>query len=401
MKPEGKMAGRLPMGQKELLRSKMLEMVKQQKMTLKAAAGTLKISYRQSIRLYTAYREKGDAGLVHGNVGKRSNNRTPEEILEKVLNAYRERYSDFGPTFAAEKLAEVEGISISVSVLRRMLINNGDWKGSRRTREYRSRRERKACFGELVQFDGSHHRWFEERGPSCCLMTMIDDATNKRISRFFEQETLEAGMSVFSLWITKYGLPEALYCDKKNAFVLTREVTDAELLVGITEAKSHFGRACDKLGVEVIAANSPQAKGRVERNHGVDQDRLVKELRLAGISTIAEANEFLAKIYLPKMNRKFSRPAANPHDVHVPLGNVDLKEIMCQEYERTVGNDYVIRFETRLFQILKTKKPLPRPKDKVTIRVTLDGSITILFKDSKLLVKELTNIQNQKFPKVA
>ena len=395
------MAGRLPMGQKELLRSKMLEMVKQQKMTLKAAAATLKISYRQSIRLYTAYREKGDAGLVHGNVGKRSNNRTPEEILEKVLNAYRERYSDFGPTFAAEKLAEVEGISISVSVLRRMLINNGDWKGSRRTREYRSRRERKACFGELVQFDGSHHRWFEERGPSCCLMTMIDDATNKRISRFFEQETLEAGMSVFSLWITKYGLPEALYCDKKNAFVLTREVTDAELLVGITEAKSHFGRACDKLGVEVIAANSPQAKGRVERNHGVDQDRLVKELRLAGISTIAEANEFLAKIYLPKMNRKFSRPAANPHDVHVPLGNVNLKEIMCQEYERTVGNDYVIRFETRLFQILKTKKPLPRPKDKVTIRVTLDGSITILFKDSKLLVKELTNIQNQKFPKVA
>jgi len=179
------------------------------------------------------------------------------------------------------------------------------------------------------------------------------------------------------------------------------EVTDAELLSGITEAKSHFGRACDKLGVQVISANSPQAKGRVERNHGVDQDRLVKELRLAGISTIAEANKFLEKTYLPRMNKKFSRPAANPHDSHVPLGNVNLKDIMCLEFERTVGNDYVVRFETRLFQILKSNKNLPRSKDKVTIRVTLDGNLTILSKGTKLLVKELTNMQYQKIRKVA
>jgi hypothetical protein len=401
MLPEGEMSGRLPMGQKELLRSKMLEMVKQKKMTLKAAAATLRVSYRQGIRLYASYIERGDAGLIHGNLGKKSNNRTAEYILESALKAYRERYADFGPTFAAEKMEEEEGIQISVSVLRRELLESGDWKGSRRVREYRSRRERKACFGELVQFDGSHHRWFEERGPSCCLMTMIDDATNRRISRFFEQETMEAGMKVFSLWIKSYGIPEALYCDKKNAFVLVREPTDAELITGITEPKSHFGRACDKLGVHVIAANSPQAKGRVERNHGVDQDRLVKELRLSGISTIAEANTFLEKTYLPKMNRKFSRPATDPHDIHVPLGNVDLKEIMCLEYERIVGNDYVIRFETRLFQILKTKKPLPRPRDKVTIRVLLDGSLSVLFKGTKLLVKELTNMQNLKIRKVA
>jgi len=395
------MAGRLPMGQKELLRSKILEMVKQQKMTLKAAVITLKVSYRQGIRLYAAYREKGDAGLIHGNYGRKSNNITAEETSERVLTAYRGRYFDFGPTFASEKLAEEEGIHISVSVLRRLLIKSGDWQGRRRAREYRSRRERKACFGELIQFDGSHHKWFEERGPSCCLMTMIDDATNTRLSRFFEGETIEAGMSVFSLWIMKYGIPYGLYCDKKNAFVLTREVTDAELLSGITEAKSHFGRACDKLGVQVISANSPQAKGRVERNHGVDQDRLVKELRLAGISTIAEANKFLEKTYLPRMNKKFSRPAANPHDSHVPLGNVNLKDIMCLEFERTVGNDYVVRFETRLFQILKSNKNLPRSKDKVTIRVTLDGNLTILSKGTKLLVKELTNMQYQKIRKVA
>jgi hypothetical protein len=395
------MAGRLPMGQKELIRSKVLEMVKQGKLTLKAAVKTMRVSYRQRIRLYSVYLKKGDAGLIHGNYGKRSNNRTDEIILSTALIAYRARYNDFGPAFAAEKMGEVEGINISVSVLRRLLIESGDWQGNRRTQEYRSRRDRKEYFGELIQFDGSHHDWFEGRGTRCCLITMIDDATNTRLSRFFESETIFGIMEVFSLWMLAYGIPEALYCDKKNAFVLTREPTDNELLRGITEPKSHFGRACEKLGVQVIAAESPQAKGRVERNHGVDQDRLVKELRLAGISTITEANLFLEKTYLPKMNRKFSRPAAKPEDAHVPLGNIDLKNIMCLEYERVVANNYVLRFETRLFQILKTKKPLPRPKDKVIIRIALDGSITVFWKDVKLLVKELTNTQGQNNCRVA
>jgi hypothetical protein len=395
------MAGRLPMGQKELLRGKMLEMVKEGKITLKAAVVTMKVSYRQGIRLYAAHRKKGDAGLIHGNVGKRSNNRLPEMIREQTLLAYRERYSDFGPTFAAEKLAEEEGITIGVGTMRNLLIEAGEWKGKRQRKEYRSRRERRARFGELVQFDGSHHKWFEERGPSCCLMTMIDDATNIRLAYFFEQETTEAAMTVCSCWIRNYGIPEALYCDKKNAFILTREPTDAELLAGITEPKSHFGKACDKLGVQVIAANSPQAKGRVERNHGLDQDRLVKELRLAGISTIAEANLFLEKIYLPKMNKKFSRLPAEQADAHVPLGDVNLKEIFCFEHERKIGNDYVIRFENRLFQILKTGKVLPRPKDKVIVKIHLDGNLSIIWKGTKLLVKELTNTIGQKNQDVA
>ena len=240
------MAGRLPMGQKELLRSKVLEMVKQGRITLKAGVKMLKVSYRQGIRLYAAYRKEGDAGLIHGNCGKRSNNRTAETIREAAVKACRDRYADFGPTFACEKPAEEEGIRISVSSLRRLLIQAGDRKGLRRGKEYRSRRERRGCFGELIQFDGSHHKWFEGRGPSCCLMTMIDDATNIRTARFFEQETIQAAMSVFSLWIKSYGIPQALYCDKKNAFVLTREVTDTELLAGITEAKSHFGQACSR-----------------------------------------------------------------------------------------------------------------------------------------------------------
>jgi transposase len=366
-----------------------MEMVKQGKMRLKAAAVALKVSYRQGKRLYAAYLSGGDRALIHGNTGRPSNRRLAQEMRDQALNAYRERYSDFGPTFAAEKLREQEGITVGVSSLRRWLTAEGLWEGRRRRRAYRSRRERRSCFGELVQFDGSHHDWFEGRGPRCCLMTMIDDATNIRYSRFFGAETTAGAMRVCSYWIRKYGIPQALYCDHKNAFVLTRDPTDTELLKGITKPESHFGKVCGKLGVEVIAANSPQAKGRVERSHGLDQDRLVKELRLAGISTIEEANRFLEEIYLPKMNRKFSRPAANPADAHVPLGTVSLEEILCFEHERTVSNDYVVRFECRMFQILKTGRTLPQPGDRVTVRIRLDGSLSILWKGKPLPAGEI------------
>jgi transposase len=377
------------MGQKELLRGKVLEMVRQGKMRLKAAAIELKISYRQAKRLYKAYREWGDAALIHGNVGKASNRKTDKETLEKAIELYRQKYPDFGPTFAAEKMAEVEGLHINVSTLRRMLLAEGLWERKRRSSEYRSRRERRPCFGELIQFDGSRHDWFEGRGPHCCLITMIDDATNIRFAMFFEEETMFGAMTVLKAWIELYGIPQGLYCDKKNAFVLTREPTDAELLKGITQAKSHFGRACDKLGIEVIPANSPQAKGRVERNHGLDQDRLVKELRLAGISTMEQANRFLSKTYLPAMNNKFSRPPACKADAHVRPAGTKLREILCEEHERTVTNDYVVRFECRLFQITKRNKALPRPKDKVIVRIKLDRSISIVWKGNNLLVKEL------------
>ena len=383
------MAGRLPMGQKELLRGKVMELVKRGQMTIRAAAKELKVSYRQGRRIYAAYSAQGDRGLIHGNRGKPSNRKTAEEIQERAVRAYRERYRDFGPTFAAEKLREVEGIEISEDTLRRWLIEEGLWEGKRKRRAYRSRRERRSCFGELLQFDGSHHDWFEGRGARCCLITMIDDATNLRLARFFEEETTAGAMTVLSYWIKTYGIPQALYCDHKNAFVLVREPTDAELLKGITKPKSHFGKACDKLGIEVIPANSPQAKGRVERNHGLDQDRLVKELRLAGISTIEEANRFLDETYLPKMNGKFSRPATDPADAHVPLGAADLGEILCFEHERTITNDYVVRFERRLFQVLKSNKALPRPRDKVTVRIRLDGTLSILWKGNPLLVEEI------------
>ena len=373
----------------ERLRGKMMEMVKQGHKTLLAASLELGISYRQAKRVYQRYVDGGDAALVHGNKGKPSNHKIDWMVIDYALSLYKENYSDFGPTLAQEKMLERDGLDIGVSTLRRALIEAGLWVPERNSSEYRSRRTAREHFGELVQFDGSHHDWFEGRRGRCCLITLIDDATKIRLSQFFEEETMFGAMIVLKMWIETYGIPESLYCDKKNAFVLTREPTDNELLAGITQPKSHFGRACEKLGITVIAANSPQAKGRVERNHGVDQDRLVKELRLAGISTIGQANAFLLDTYLPNMNSKFSRPAKSKDDAHVRLGTASLDDILCMEHDRKVSKDYVIRFECRLFQISPEVKSKPRPGDAVLVRVKLDSSVCIIWKNKPLLVKEI------------
>jgi transposase len=373
----------------EKLRGKIMEMVKRGHKTLKAASLELGISYSQAKRIYQRYLNGGDTALVHGNRGKAPHNKIDAAKIEKAIELYKEKYYDFGPTLAAETLLERDKLAITVSTLRRALSDNGLWKPKKNTSEYRSRRTPRARFGELVQFDGSHHDWFEGRSPRCCLITLIDDARKIRLSQFFEEETMFGVMIVLEMWIKRYGIPELMYCDKKNAFVLTREPTDAEILAGKLKPKSHFGYACDKLGIEVIAANSPQAKGRVERNHGVDQDRLVKALRLEDIFTIAEANQFLLEKYLPKMNEKFSRPARDKNDAHVNLGKVKLDDILCVEENRTISKDFVIRFQTRLFQILDSNKPLPRTGDKIIVRTKLDNSIHIIWKDKPLHVKEI------------
>jgi transposase len=379
----------------EKLRGKVMEMVKQKLKTLRAASLELGISYSQAKRIYRRYLEGGDEALVHGNTGKPSNNKTDEETVKKAVERYRERYSDFGPTLAQETLFERDGLIISVSTLRRALVAAGLWKRKKNRSEYRSWRAPRARFGELVQFDGSHHDWFEGRGAPCCLMTMIDDATKVRLSEFFDEETMFGAMTVLKRWIQRYGIPESLYCDKKNAFVLTREPTDAEVLAGIVKPKSHFGRACGRLGIEVIAANSPQAKGRVERNHGVDQDRLVKALRLEGIGATTDANRFLRETYLPKMNGKFSRPARSGDDAHVNPGKANLDDILCMEFNRRISKDFIIRFQARLFQILKTNKPLPRTEDTVLVHIRLDNSIHVIWKDKPLLVKEIPTMFNE------
>jgi hypothetical protein len=372
----------------EKLRGKIMEMVNQELKTLRAASLELGLSYSQAKRIYKRYLIGGDDALVHGNAGKAPHNKTDVTIVSKAVKLYKEKYADFGPTLASETIAERDGLAISVSTLRRALLANDLWKQKKSSSEYRSRRTPRARFGELVQFDGSRHDWFEGRGPRCCLITLIDDARKIRLSQFFDEETMFGAMIVLKRWIERHGIPESLYCDKKNAFVLTREPTDAEILAGILKPKSHFGRACGLLGIEVIAANSPQAKGRVERNHGVDQDRLVKALRLESICTIGQANKYLLETYLPKMNDKFNRPARDKNDAHVSLGKVKLDDILCMDFDRVISKDYIVRFQTRLFQVQKNRLR-PRAGDKVIVRVRLDNSVCIFWKDKPLQVKEV------------
>jgi transposase len=388
------MAGKLPMGQKELLRAKVIDQVVQNQISLKDAAIKLKVSYRQVKRIYKVYREQGDKGLIHGNQGKPSGRSKGQEIRKQAIALYQEHYSDFGPTLASEKLVECHGLTIDHETLRRWLMTDQLWTRHRRRKIYRSRRDPRSCFGELVQFDGSHHDWFEGRRAKCCLMNMVDDATGISLSFLSEQETTVDAMTLLWRWIELYGIPQAVYCDKKNAYVLNREPSIEEQLAGI-EIKSHFEIACEKLGIEVIVANSPQAKGRVERNHGVYQDRFVKELRLAKINSIQEANRFLKETYLPRMNQKFGKRPLLPDDAHAPLLDaLGLQEIFCFESVRILSNDFVIRYNNRLFQIAKDQKSLPRPKDKLIIREQLDRTICILWQNTTLGYQEL--IQNSK-----
>ena len=381
--------GKLIMGERERVRAKLLEMVVQKKISLKEASIKMKVSYRQAKRIYKRYCQEGDKGLLHRGLGRPSNKTIDEDTRQKCIQLYKEKYYDFGPTLASEKLEECDGIKIKHETLRRILIKEGLWIKKRNKAVHRSRRERRECFGQMVQFDGSHHKWFENRGIKCCLMNMVDDATGITLSFLSEEETTKDAMKLLWMWIEKYGIPQAVCCDKKNAYVLTRKANDEEILKGITP-KSHFELACEKLGIQVIVANSPQSKGRVERNHKVYQDRFVKELRLANIDNIDGANKLLENKYLPKINKKFAVEPIDKEDGHSPkASNEILKDVFCYEYSRVVSNDYVIRYENRLFQITKTDKDLPRPKNSIILREHLDGTIKLIFNNKELKFIEL------------
>jgi hypothetical protein len=311
-------------------------------------------------------------------------------MKESVLLLYRERYWDFGPTLASEKLFEREGYQVDHETLRRWLMSSGLWEKHRRRPQYRRRRERKAHFGELVQMDGSHHEWFEDRGQRGCLMDLVDDATGITLASISKEETTRAAMEVLWRWIEKYGLPEALYVDWKNVYVTQREPTLEEQLAGELPL-TQFGRACQKLGIHIVTANSPQAKGRVERKHGVYQDRLVKELRLAGIQDIDSANQLLPE-FVEHLNAKFAVEPQSPEDFHRPVSeNLDLRSVFCWEETRTVSNDWVIRYKNCFFQIVPQSN-LPPAKRTVTVQEYLDGSIHMVYREKQILFKEIEEL---------
>lgn len=356
------------------------------------AAEILSISDRQVRRLIKRVKEEGDGGIRHKSRGRPSNRRVAEEIKDKAINLYRKRYADFGPTLAAEKLLEIHKIKISDETLRKWLQESGDIKKTRKGRAHRKWRERKNHFGEMVQMDGSHHDWLEGRGDKSVLMGYIDDATNNIFARFYEYEGTIPAMDSFRHYVEKYGLPMSIYLDRHTTYKSTAKPTIEDELNN-TEPLSQFERAMKELGVEIIHANSPQAKGRIERLFKTLQDRLVKEMRLEGIKTTAEANKFLEN-YLPDYNKRFAvtpRKEANLHR-EAPK-DLPLDKVLRIKTERTLRNDFTIAHNRKLYQI----EDKTRAK-KVTIEEKLDGRMEITYKEASLRFKEINQRPERQKP---
>jgi transposase len=371
------------MSASELRRAGILARVAAETLTLKSAATLMEVSYRQAKRLYGRYRAEGAKGLKHRSAGRASNRTVSRRLRTRVLALVRKKYSGgvderFGPTLAAEHLASEDGITVDHETLRRWMLAEGLWSRARKRSPHRRRRERMAHFGELVQLDGSFHPWFEDRGPHSCLLTLVDDATGRSLGRFGAQETIWAAVGILRAWIDRHGIPRALYTDWKNVYV--RRPNQQERETGI-EPLTQFGRMCAGLGIQIIPASSPQAKGRIERNHGTHQDRLVKKLRRQRIAEVDAANAFLEREYWADHNRRFAQAPASADDFHVavPRG-VPLDKVFRLEETRTVSNDWVVRYDNRSLQI---ERQSGRPPARSTVRVyeAIDGQIEIRYRD--------------------
>ena len=384
--------GRTTLSAREVDRAGVLRRVKDGKLKLASAAQMLGISYRQAKRVWKRYRKYGVEGLKHRAVGRHSNSAKEGRFRKRVLRLVRDKYSGgiverFGPTLAAEHLSSEDGIQIHSETLRLWMLAEGLWSRERKRGPYRKRRERKAHFGELVQLDGSFHPWFEERGPEGCLMNLVDDATGTTLCRLGEQETTWAAANLLRQWIEQYGVPQALYTDWKNVYV--RAATEREKCAG-TVPLTQFGRMCAKLGIGIIAASSPQAKGRVERNHGTHQDRLIKKLRRKNIATHAAANQFLEQSYLPEHNQRYCVTPASGEDFHRPKPNLrSLEEVFCMEEQRTLSNDWVVRYNGRLLQIQRHGRHQAPARAQVVVQEWESGELEICYRGQKIAWEEI------------
>ena len=388
----------IAMSKREVDRLKIMEKVLDRQLTQVKGGEVMGISERQVRRLVNRVIEEGARGLVHRNRGKPPPNKMSEECESQVGLILEEHYFDFGPTLASEKLWERHGIKIGREKLRQIMIAKGLWKiRQRRDKDVHQWRERKFHYGEMIQMDGSHHEWLEERGPKLVFMGYIDDATNRVFGRFYDYEGIYPAMDSLKHYIRLYGLPTSLYLDKLSTYKTIRQPDLDELLRG-ESAKTQFERAAEELGITIIHAHSPQAKGRIERTFGTLQDRLIKEMRLKKISTKQEANRFLLK-YLPIYNEKFSKVARQKGDLHraLPVG-VDLRGIFCIKAIRTINNGYVVKYRGRMFLIDNPSIAMRRRK--VEVREHFNGEITIKFNGRYLGVKEISEQKPAKVAKV-
>jgi hypothetical protein len=372
----------LRMSGKERIRLEALGRVKRSELTLVAAAELAGLSVRQMRRVWKRFRAEADAGLIHRLRGRSSNRRLAEEVCERIVKLHQEKYSDFGPTLACEKLASVHELKVSPNTLSRLLKERGLWVRRRRRRgKHRKRRERRSCFGSMVQMDGSHHDWFEGRAGKCVLMVIIDDATSRTYARFYAAETTEAAFDVFGRWVKQHGIPRSVYVDRHSIY---RDEDHPE-------KPTQFGRAMKQLSVELICAHSPQAKGRVERRNAVFQDRLVKEMRLRNISDMQQGNALLEREFLKDLNRRYAIDPKKQQDLHREVdGHTKLHEVLCMIEPRVVGADWCVRWRNRWLQIDKRHEDLNLAGKRVLVKQLADGKLIVEHNGERLMCCELT-----------
>lgn len=366
----------ITMSIKELKRVQIVNKALEKRIKQKEAAKILDLSERQIRRLVKSLKKDGEKGLIHGLRGKESKRKISNAKKDLIIDKYLETYKGFGPTLAQEKLEERDKIKISRESLRQMLLGSGLWEISRKSKKHRHWRERKKYYGEMSQIDGSRHKWFEERGPEVSLMAQIDDAKSEVYAEFHEYEGTIPAMQSFKGYLKEHGIPMSVYVDKHSTYKSQHEATVEEQLSGI-KAKSQYGRALEEIGVEVIYAHSPQAKGRIERLFKTFQDRLIKEMRLEGISSIKEGNRFL-KEYLPRFNKKFSVEPAGKENLHRKVTSwKEINRALTVRTESFVRNDYTIIHGTSLYQL---RTALSLRGKKVTAIEQLNGKLKVEYK---------------------
>ena len=378
----------ITMSRKELRRLPIIHKTMDKRLSQVKAAEMLDISDRQIRRIIRKIEVGGDQSLVHGNRGKESPFKLPEQCAEKIMGIVEKRYYDFGPTFAAEKLLECEKIKISKEKLRQLMISHEiDYPRRKKKGAVHQWRERKQCRGEMIQMDGSNHDWLEGRGPKLVLMGYIDDASNTVFGRFYGYEGTFPAMDSLRRYMAIYGIPFSFYVDRHSTYKTTRQPNLDEDLKG-EFAKTQFARSLKELDIKPIFARSPQAKGRIERSFETLQDRLVKELRLAGVSSLEQANAFLDE-YLPKYNARFAIKPFKKTNLHRPTPKkLDLEEIFCIKEYRAISNGYTFRWRNRIFLI---KEPsITMKKQRVCVMEHFDGKITLKLKNKYLAFLEVT-----------
>lgn len=376
----------LEMTKKELERAKVLSQVREKKITQMTAAKILRISDRQVRNLLAGIKLHGDKAVISKKRGKLRNHCLPGDVKKNALKYVNELYQDFSPKLANEYLRSEHSINISNETLRKWMIEAHLWIPSTQQKKVHRPRERRGRFGELIQIDGSHHDWFEGRAPKCVLMVAIDDATSLLTSLYFaESETLEAYLKTLKCHLETYGIPEAFYGDRCSVNV--------PRVVSLKKETTQFKKILKELGCELILANSPQAKGRVERVNRTLQDRLVKEMRLKGISSIEEGNEFLEE-YMKKHNALFAKKPGERGNVHRSIEGLCLDQILSVRETRILNKDFTIQFNSTFYQIEFPEGKRPFKGAEIEIRTSMNGKKIALFKKAIVSMKALRDIEN-------